>query len=72
MNVRISWVMDGEAPGATYTAYEEDACHFFVRSNVSGRVYRVPHRNVYVVNFDGEPQDHKNAISNYISERISR
>lgn len=68
MKVRISWPIDGEAPGVTYTAFDEDACHFFVRSNVTGREYRIPHRNVYVVNFVGEPQEHKALISQFVLE----
>jgi hypothetical protein len=69
MICRISWPVPGEAPGVTYTPVSEDACHFFVRSNVTGQDYRIPHRNVYVVNFVGEPQEHKSIISSYIEGR---
>jgi hypothetical protein len=67
MRVKLTWCEPTEVVAATYEPVGEDACHFFVRSHVTGRTYRVPHRNVYVMNFTGEPQDHKNLISRYVN-----
>lgn len=68
MNVKVSWPVPGEPPGAVFFPVMEDACHFFVLSQVTSRVYRIPHRNVYIHTLSGEPQEHKQAISDYIKE----
>lgn len=52
----------------TYEPVSEDDCHFFVVPVVGGESYRIPHRNVYVHNFIGEPQEHKALISQHIAE----
>jgi hypothetical protein len=71
MIVKVSWCVDGYPPGVTWEPVDEDACHFYL---VPRRVLlpgiRVPHRNVYVMNMVAEPQDHKNAISDYIRRDI--
>ena len=64
--VKCSYPLPGQPPGMTYEPVMEDDCHFYIVPSVGGKTYRIPHRNVYINNFIGEPQDHKSLISEHI------